>query len=234
MNKIELSQKQLRLLGALFTRSHIAGRRRTYREGYLMAELDGVTLSERDIWENYRPLREAGLIQTGQVNQHLVLKLTENGDVFCQTVIYPNLTRYKPIGQEGRSPEMHTVGVSSLEFARGKSIDQISEILGHETTLLKELSSFSKSEGLLDEGDREEIRKMIQKAEFLIDQARLSNSDSMQVSAYLKVIMALVDAPSSPKKDISHYLGLVADILGVGTTVGPWFLAAVIYLTSRS
>ncbi|WP_277983677.1 hypothetical protein [Sphingomonas faeni] len=214
-----VSQVHERLLAALFLRSNITNRRRRYEAGYLMSELDGVTLSQSEIFVAYRELVERGFLKSGVVSGDLVLKLTEDGDLYCRQIIFPELL-------SGATPADGKASVTpksskNIDFAElsGLSMAEMAERLQADHQLALAISSTPVPDVALPEASREALRSATMAVCNQLPELNLSNFAGAQADASIKIIMILADAPAASKADLGRYLGVVADLLAVGSAV---------------
>lgn len=211
-----VSQVHERLLAALFLRSNITNRRRRYEAGYLMSELDGVTLSQSEIFVAYRELVERGFIKSGVVNGDLVLKLSEDGDLYCRQVIFPELlSGSTPADGKASTPQQSS---QSFDFAElsGLSMADVAERLHADPQLALAIYSTRLPDVALPEASRDALRSATMAVYNQLPELNLSNFAAAQADASIKIIMILADAPAVSKADLGRYLGLVADLLSVG------------------
>lgn len=187
----------------------------------MMSELDGVTLSQSDIWVAYRDLQKQGFISATTAEKNLVMKLTPEGDTYCRQVIYPELFEYVthyPSMTDSEIEEILDNGEHDvLDNLKGFTIPQINELMIESREIAKRVASRAAPEGSVSEGSREALRKAVMQLSLSIEDLKLPNFENSQAQSLISVLMVLIDTPVISKKDFGYFLGLVADTIGVAS-----------------
>lgn len=229
-----ISTTHERLLAALFVRSNISNRRRRHAAGYLMSELDGVTLSQSEIFVAYRELVAKGYIVATTAYGDLVMKLTQDGDVYCRQVIFPELLSGEHSGSDDENlaatPELISDSFPELS---GLAVSEIVDRLRLDPELASRIANAADPEGALPDALREEVRRATVQVSSDLADLNLANFEAAQADASTRIVMILADAPSADKKDIAHFLGIVADLIGVGTAAWLGIQALKAYLLAH-
>ena len=194
----------------------MANRRRRHPEGFMMRELDGVGLTDSDIFLNYRILEEKGYLRAKVVNNDLTLLLTPKGNDYCIMTLYPSLSVAEgeelDLAAEPSSTKPTDLKYDNDDF-EGQDLFEIWNSLPRNVEALLQLAQIDISSKDIPDHKREFARKALFRFEELTRDLDLSNEERANLATWSKVVMVLFDAPISDRKDSANFLLKMVNLL---------------------